>query len=126
MSKESILKEFEELKGQFVITDNWDVQRLLAIGDDDQDYYYVYWNGRKSTWSTCVGRVIPLKGKIDDKHYNEFIRRAKLNHWDQPTIYGNKDPEKLEVVEMIKNAKESVELLKDPDKFITEVCWDLN
>jgi hypothetical protein len=31
-SLKRILDEFERLKGQFVITDNWDVQRLIAIG----------------------------------------------------------------------------------------------
>lgn len=132
-----ILAEFDKLKGQFVITESWKVERLIAIGTDEQDYYYVTYNGRKLTWNTCVGRIIPLKGKIDDKHYNEFIRLAKLNHFDQPTIWGNNPDDLVEQKEGDKsspitykvnseNHKRLMECLKGNDKFLSEVCWDLN
>jgi len=78
-----ILEQYEKLKGQFVITDSWKIERLIGIGDDGEDWYYLTYDGRKLNWSSCVGRVMPLKGKIDDKDYNEFIRIAKLNHYDQ-------------------------------------------
>lgn len=78
-----ILEEYEKLKGQFVITDGWKIERLVGIGDDTTDWYYLTYNGRKLTWNTCVGGLVQLKGKIDDKHYNEFIRLAKLNHYNQ-------------------------------------------
>jgi len=78
-----ILEQFEKLKGQFVITDSWKIERLVGIGDDKEDWYYLTYDGRKLKWNTCVGRIVPLKGKIDDKDYNEFIRMAKLNHYDQ-------------------------------------------
>lgn len=85
MSKvlEQIIDEFHELKGQFVITQSHKIERLVAIGDDQEDYYWITYNGREYTWNSCVGRVIPLKGYLKDKDYNEFIRLAKLNHWDQ-------------------------------------------
>jgi hypothetical protein len=86
-NRELILNEFEQLKGQFVITQSWDVERLVAIAEDEHDYYYITYNGRKFVWNTCVGRIIPLKGKIDDKHYNEFERIADLNHYDR--LIGN-------------------------------------
>ena len=73
-----ILDEFEELKGQFVITESWEIERLIAIGDDEQDYYYVTYDGRKTKWNTCVGSVIPLKGRLTESEYNKFIRIAKL------------------------------------------------
>lgn len=78
-----ILNEFEQLKGQFVITMDWKVERLVAIGEDDMDYYYITYNGRKLKWNTCVGRLVQLKGKIDDDDYNEFERIADLNHYDR-------------------------------------------
>ena len=78
-----ILNEFDELKGQFVITILNTVQRLVAIAEDDMDYYYITYDGRKLYWNTCVGSIIPLKGKIDDKHYNEFERIASLNDYDR-------------------------------------------
>lgn len=34
-----IKAEFEKLKGQFVITDGWRIQRLVEIGEDEYDYY---------------------------------------------------------------------------------------
>ena len=73
-NKALILAEFEKHKGQFVIGDDWQVMRLVAIGEDDMDYYYVLYDGRKLHWSTCVGRFVPLKGKIDEHYYEEYGR----------------------------------------------------
>jgi hypothetical protein len=111
------------LKGQFVITDSHAIQRLVAIGDDDMDYYYVTYDGRRLYWNTCVGRIMPLKGYLRDKDYAELVRLAKLNHYDQPSLYG-KLPEEWK--EFSNNHKEEMMSLKGDDKFISEVCWDLN
>ena len=80
---QKILSEFEELKGQFVITESWDIERLIAIGDDEQDYYYVTYNGRETKWNTCVGSVIPLKGRLTEKEYGKFINISgkKIRPW---------------------------------------------
>lgn len=78
-----ILEEYEKLKGQFVITSSWEIERLVGIGDDKEDWYYLTYDGRKLKWNSCVGGLMPLKGKLDDKDYNELIRIAKLNHYDQ-------------------------------------------
>jgi len=133
-----ILAEFDKLKGQFVITDDWTVMRLIAIGSDNMDYYYVCYDGRKLYWYTCVGRIIPLRGKIDDEHYNEFIRLAKLNHFDQPTIWGHNPDDLVEQKEGDKSQPITYKVLCDKhkrqilrkaethDKFLSEVCWDLN
>ena len=69
-------------KGQFVITSSWKIERLVGIGDDKEDWYYLTYDGRKLKWNSCVGRLMPLKGKLDDKDDNELIRIAKLNHYD--------------------------------------------
>jgi hypothetical protein len=119
-----IKKEFELLKGQFVITESWLVERFVAIGSDRMDYYYVTYNGRKFTWNTCVGRIIPLKNKIDDKHYKEFIRLAQLNHFDQMKLWLNDEPSTREIE--IQKHKTQLMSLKGKDVFLTEVCWDLN
>ena len=122
-----ILSEFEELKGQFVITESWKIERFIAIGTDDQDYYYVTYNGRKTCWNTCVGRVIPLKGKIDDKHYDEFIRLAKINHFDQPNLWMPRtDEDKQFSLEASILHKNEISKLTEPDKYLTDICWDLN
>ena len=123
-NKTLILGEFEKMKGQFVITDSWSIERLVAIGEDEHDYYYVTYNGRKFTWHTCVGRLVPLKGYLRDKDYNEFVRLAKLNHYDQVTLWGNKDPEAAEQYAI--QHKQELMKIDGRDKFLTEVCWDLN
>ena len=123
-NKTLILAEFEKLKGQFVINDSWDVERLVAVGEDEMDYYWITYDGRRLKWNTCVGRVIPLKGHLRDKDYNEFIRSAKLNHFDQATVWANKNPEEAAVF----NQNHIAELLQLPEdhKFLTQVCLDLN
>ena len=120
-----ILEEFEELKGQFVINNN-KVERFIAIGTDDEDYYYVTYNGRDSSWNTCVGSIVPLKGKIDDKHYNEFIRMAKINHFDQPNLWIPKtDDAKQKMLESSVLHKNEISKVSGTDKYLTEICWDL-
>lgn len=118
MSNEEIFqKEFDELKGQFIITVSNKIQRLIAIGDDSFDYYYVTWDGYsdKLTWSSCVGRIMPLKGHLRDKDYNELIRIAKLNHLDIASDGQFSD-----------DIKKILLKLGGDDKFLTEPCFNLN
>jgi hypothetical protein len=127
MSKELILKEFEEHKGEFVITDTDKVMRLIAVVDDDIDYFWVYWNGRETFWHSCVGGFIVLKNKIDEKDYNNLIRMAKLNHIDLWQL-NDKDTE-LNKIHRIKveRMKQEITKLKDPtNKYLTEICWKIN
>ena len=113
-----ILAEFDELKGQHVIVGFDSIERLIGIGDDGDDYYYITWKGRsnKVNWSSCVGRVMPMKGHLLDRDYNQLVSIAKLNHWDQIQT----DPE-------MRN-KLIDELIKchPNDKILTELCFDLN
>lgn len=119
----SITNKFKKHKGEFVITESRDIQRLIAIGTDDTDYYYIYWDGRKVTWSTCCGRFIPLKGYIPDEDYNRFIAVEKLNCYD---VNGELDREEFKWKGNGEEVKKKIETLTLPDKYITEVCWDLN
>lgn len=116
-----ILSEFKELRGQFVITEMNKIERLIAIGDDTEDWYYVTYDGRELHWSSCVGRIMPLKGYLRDKDYDYLIYIAKLNHTDQLDlkINGNKD-------EFLKYMEEYISKYYKNDKFITELCWNLN
>lgn len=118
-----ILREFEELKGQFVITASWEIERLVAVGEDDMDYYWVTYDGRKLTWNTCVGRLMPLKSHLQTRDYNELVRLANLNHYDQVTRWGHANP-----VEAEQFRREHIkELMKigENDKFLTDLCWEL-
>ena len=122
-NKTRILKEFEDLKGQFVIRDFERVSRLVSVGEDDMDYYWILYDGRKLTWQTCVGRIIPLKGRIAEADYASLVRIARLNHYDQSTYWGSENnPEILKF-----NAEHKQELEQAPEghKFLVEFCWDL-
>ena len=119
---EIFTKEFNDLRGQFVICSDR-VYRFIGIGDDDNDYYYALYDGRKITLHSCVGRITPLKGYILQKDYDEMIRLAKLNHFDQSTLWGNSQPE--EAAEFSRKHKEEITDWKDA-RFILGPYWDLN
>ena len=115
-----VLEEFERLKGQFIITQLQKIERLIAIGDDGEDWYYVTFDGRDIHWSSCVGRIMPLKGYLMCEDYKELVRLAKLNHYDQLYINDGKGETFFDAVE-----KEIAGYGVD-HKFLTELCWEIN
>ena len=119
-----ILEEFEQLKGQIVITMSYNIERLVAVGDDETDYYWITFDGRKFKWNTCVGRIIPLKGHLQDKDYDHFVRRAKLNDYDQIPLFGKLETD--EVIDKVNAFKRDLVALPDNHKFLTDVCWQIN
>jgi len=123
-NKTTILKEFEEHKGELVITSRNTVERFIGIIEDKYDYCYVFFNGREIHFSSCLFILIPLKNKIDDKYYNELVRLDKLNHYDQ-IGYHNQDGNRLEQIAQFK-----MKLMQDcfgkNDKLLAELCWDIN
>jgi hypothetical protein len=122
-NKTLIIRKFEELKGQFVINCSWDIERLVAVGEDDMDYYWVTYDGRKFKWNTCVGRLMPLKGHLRKEDYNEFVRLAKLNHYDQVTLWANNDPEAAAILAI--QHKQELMKISENERFLTDLCWDL-
>ena len=112
-NKTLILEQFEQHKGQFIIMGT-KVVRFVAIAEDDMDYYYVCYDGRKIHWHSCVGRFVVLKGKIDERDYNDFIRIAELNHFDQTHD------------EWSNTHKEQITYLPENHTYLAEVCWDIN
>jgi hypothetical protein len=110
-----ITNEFNTFKGQFIICSDR-VYRLIGIADDDEDWYYALYDGRRITLHSCVGSITPLKGYIYDDHYDEMIRIAKLNHYDQ-----------LEEAfsEFVEQHKAEVTDWKDA-RFILGPHWELN
>ena len=116
-----ILAQFNKYKGQFVISGMFEIVRLVAIGYDKWDYYYVCYNGKELKWHTCVGRIMPLKGYLTNEDYNEIVRIAKLNDYDQVDLKMNGNMnEFLDTLE-----KYIAEEYDKSSKFITDFCWDL-
>lgn len=119
-TKELVLQEFEQHKGEFIIIGFDRVERLIAITSDEYDYLYLTYDGRKMTNHTCLVGFVPLKNKIDKSDYDTFIRIAKLNHRDQITG----DDEITKAIELAK--QEMIDQCKLSVEFLTEPCWDLN
>jgi hypothetical protein len=125
-NKTLILNQFEENKGQFVIIGN-DVVRLVAIAEDDMDYYYVVYDGRKVIWHSCVGSYTVLKNKIEDRSYSELIRIAKINHYDQDDfLMPETDQDKAQQKHYAKRHKQKMEKEEGENKYLTPFCWDFN
>jgi hypothetical protein len=122
-----IMEKFERLKGQFVITDSLRIERLIAIATDNEDYYWITYNGRDLTWNTCVGDVIQLKGRLADEDYDKLIKGAMLNHFDQRTLFGN-NPNVVgnQIDEFIQAHVINLVALPNGHKFLTDVCLILN
>jgi hypothetical protein len=115
--------EYNDLKGQMVISSD-KVYRFIGLAEDEHDYYYVLYDGRKISLHTCVGSIVPLKGYIREKDYLEMIRIAKLNHYDQATLWANREPEKAR--DFSEQHKKEVTAWEEGTQFIQGPCWDLN
>jgi hypothetical protein len=124
-NKTLILNQFEENRGQFVIMHN-EVVRLVAIAQDEDDYYYVCYDGRKIIWHSCVGSYTVLKNKIDEKDYNEMIRLAKINHFDQDDFLMPSEEDKSQQKYYAKKHKQEMEKEEGYNKYLTPFCWELN
>jgi hypothetical protein len=124
-NKTLILNQFTENCGQFIIMNN-KVVRLVAIAEDEMDYYYVTYDGRKIVWHSCVGSYTVLKNKIDDKDYCELIRIAKLNHWDQDDISHLVETSTAFHLEGAIEHKKQMEKEEGDNHYLTPFCWDLN
>jgi len=115
-----ILEEFNRLKGQHIISDFFRIERLIAIGDDGDDWYYITFDGKNIHWSSCVGRIMPLKYQLRNEDYEFIINIAKLNHYDQLCLKNNDIKMFLDLVD------EEISKYPVGQKFMTEICWDLN
>jgi hypothetical protein len=129
-NRKLIIQEFESLKGQFVIAGDWKVKRIVGVVEDDMDYYWLFYDGRKFSLDSCLCRIVALRGKIDDKDYDEFVRLAYLNHYDLIGYYC-KEENKEEAIKYCEEHKKDLleNLLKEQENknsLLTEICWDLN
>jgi hypothetical protein len=118
-----ITQEYENLKGQYVLVHN-ESHRLIGICEDECDYYYCLYDGRRLHLTTCLTRITPLKGYILDDHYKEMLRLAQLNHYDQLKLGGNSSPNETAAF----NAQHKEDLLStwdDGTRFILGPFWDL-
>jgi hypothetical protein len=110
---DKITREFQERKGELVI-DGDSVTRLIGIADDGEDYYYVYFNGKRVRLVSCLIKYIPLKGKIDAEDYEGMVRIVHLNHPDF-----SEDHSEVSVSEYRNSLIEGVPFISGP-------YWEIN
>lgn len=140
----SVFKEFENLKGQFVLYEG-EVWHFLGIGTDDHDYFYVLAKGRhdRMVLGTPLANLTQLKGKIEDKDYNEIVRMANLNYYyssSEHSIgkrYSDTPDSEFTFEEFYNKARQEIIALFNEDtqdkheyfgknRLLTELCFDFN
>lgn len=85
----ALKKEIELHRNELVLQSSFSGQvvKLLDAVDGEEDYYWVYLidhlvGGKRALdviHSSCVGNLIFLKGKIDDRDYKSLELQWKLN-----------------------------------------------
>lgn len=77
---DQILQQYQHLKGQLVLTEFWTVEQLVAIVQQDQEYFYVTFNGKAHSYHSCLdGRIFPLKEKVKQTNYQHLLKTASIN-----------------------------------------------
>lgn len=121
---------FKAHRGQHMITPNMTIERLVALGTDETDYYWVFFNGRKLSYIDVSSDIIEIKDQLYKRTYKSIIRNAEYDHLDQPKAFNNKIKRDNEITQTMKEFnekfKKDIESLKSPIRYITNICWDLN
>lgn len=112
---ESILNKFEELKGQFVIY-NGKVLRLVAVGKDKDDFYYILWDGYDFDTASVEELLIILKNNILDADYYSFVKEA----YDI-----DRESTEEELIAFKKERETSLQNYYPTFEVLTEVYWDI-
>ena len=94
----TILTEFVDThKGQLCLDCSGNLVILDSLEDGEEDYYYVVrsLNGGHIEKQSCVGWMIPLKGKLEDRAYEFLMGMFMLNwKWRKP-VEPNPQADKL-------------------------------
>lgn len=74
-----IITEFVATHRDELVLDMFNVVMLKDFADDGDDYYYVVLGSRGTYWTSCVGKLYPLKNVLPDDEYNRLLEVYKLN-----------------------------------------------
>jgi len=75
-----ILIEIRDNFNDLVISEPEKIEKLIGFQDDGDDYYYILKSIRGViSYQSCVGRIIPIKGRIDKKDYEYLNSCFVLN-----------------------------------------------
>jgi hypothetical protein len=120
-NKRHTLECFEKNKGDMVLIDS-DVLQFVAIAEDDNDYLYVFYDGRELKLHTILSHLTIIKNKIDDRDYNYFVRIAKLNYHSAMLKDEKFKEHHAQLQEYLDKLPNSIENIR----YLSEFHWDLN
>jgi len=128
-NRESTLNTFKDLKGEMVLVSRMEHQvwQFVAIAEDDDDYLYVLYDGRKLVLSTILDRMIPLKGKIDSEDYESIVRNSKMNFFSSDNFWGAKEGDdvyELAVNSAINHKASLIKDMGDGIRYLSDFEWD--
>ena len=86
MTFEELAEEIKPFHNHMCIMYDMEVVRLIGVGRDDCDYYYIVQvRNRESpiNWASAVGHLYSLKGLIPEERYNTMERVFSMN-WGNP------------------------------------------
>ncbi len=87
MTFEELVEEVRPFHNHMCIMYDMEIVRLIGVGRDDSDYYYIVQvRNRESpiNWSSAVGHLYSLEGLIPEERYNTMERIFSMN-WGKPT-----------------------------------------
>lgn len=123
ITPEHMISEYTKYRGQFVIVkhpirlNEYTIQRFMGIVESHIDAYYLLFDGFDIHLLTGVETLIPLKGRIDELHYNRLLRNARLNHLDY--IYEPDEFQEMMEIQLREYKSRGYNL-------ITELVWTVN
>jgi len=130
-NKDFTIDIFNRLKGQFVLMDN-KVFRFIGIGENQDDFLYILWDGKEIYYKTILEHMIQLKDKINKKDYDTLISRSKLNDYDNLIFVVEKIDEKIneksKISNIVKKLKMNVltDINKDNVNLLDNLYWTIN
>lgn len=111
-----VVNKSTEHKNELVLQ-GWTVCILLeGIVDDGDDYYWrLLEPNRGIIYSSCVGRIEFLKGKLDKKSYDYVYSLFKMNHhlWEYKKMRESEDRYEKEQSTLEENFNEIKEIFNE-------------
>ena len=123
----STIETFKELGGQHVIVHD-SILRFIGIGEDEHDYLYIMWDGRKVSYFVILSRISQIKDKIDSDHYKDMVSTSKLNHFDSIELYSpsTEHAKRINKINSDSLKQEIKDEIETSVKLLADLNWEIN
>lgn len=82
ISLDLLKKELKPFKNTLVI-DSFQIVRLVDVVEEEDDYYWIYDNGGKITYVSCVFNWVSLKKHLPVDEYESLVNLWNINNPEQ-------------------------------------------